>query len=129
MQDAKFNLTFKLGIDELKFQFNHRRNLVEFVGIGLMSVFLDATTIAFLREKLRKAEVLEKLFELFEAYLRSHGLQVRSGQIIDATLLPLPKKRNTRVEIVEIKSGRLPVGWYESLNRLCRMNLDARRFK
>ena len=35
----------------------------------------DATTVAFFRERLRKAGVIEELFEMFEAYLRSQGLQ------------------------------------------------------
>jgi hypothetical protein len=31
----------------------------------------DATAVAFFRERLRKAKVIEELFEMFEAYLRS----------------------------------------------------------
>lgn len=41
------------------------------------------------------AGVIEVLFEKFETYLRSQGLQVRGGQIIDATLVPASKQRNT----------------------------------
>ena len=37
----------------------------------------DATTIAFFRERLRKAGMIEELFEMFETYLRSQGLQAR----------------------------------------------------
>ena len=55
--------------------------------------------------------MIEELFEMFEAYLRSQGLQARGGQIIDATLVPVPKQRNTRKENAEIKAGRLPNGW------------------
>ena len=36
------------------------------------------------------AGVIEELFEMFESYLRSQGLQARDGQIIDATLVPVP---------------------------------------
>ncbi|WP_255477630.1 hypothetical protein [Synechococcus sp. A15-44] len=35
-----------------------------------MNQIPDATTIAFFRERLRKAKVIEELFELFETYLR-----------------------------------------------------------
>ena len=45
---------------------------------------------------------------MFEAYLRSQGLQARGGQIIDATLDSVPKQRNTREENAEIKAGKLP---------------------
>ena len=34
--------------------------------------------------------MIEELFEIFETYLRDQGLQARGGQIIDATLIPLP---------------------------------------
>jgi hypothetical protein len=55
-----------------------------------MNIFPDATTVAFFRERLRKAGEIQELFEMFETYLRSQGLQARGGQIIDATLVPAP---------------------------------------
>ena len=86
----------------------------------------DATTIAFFRERLRKAEVTEELFEMFETYLRSQGLQARGGQIIDVTLVPVPKQRNSREENKEIKAGRMPEGWDENPERMRQKDLDAR---
>jgi len=69
---------------------NDRRLFEELVGLGVMNVIPDAAKVAFFRERLRKAGVIEELFEMFEAYLRSQGLQARGGQIIDATLVPVP---------------------------------------
>jgi IS5 family transposase len=83
-----------------------------------MHTIPDATTVAFFRERLRKAGVIEELFEMFEAYLRSQGLQARGGRIIDATLVPVPLERNTREENKEIKAGRLPEGWEVNQDRL-----------
>ena len=97
-----------LAVDELEFQVNDRRSFEEFVGLGVRNSIPDATTVAFFRERLRKAGVIKKLFELFEGYLRSQGLQARSSQIIDATLVPVPKQRTTREVNKEIKAGRLP---------------------
>ena len=88
-----------------------------------------ATTIAFFRDTLQKAGVIEELFEMFETYLRSQGLQARSGQIIDATLVSVPKQRNTREENAKIKAGRLPNGWDQNPDRLQQKNLDARWVK
>lgn len=102
------------------------RSFEEFVGLGVMNSIPDATTVAFFRERLRKAGVIEELFEMFEGYLRSQGLQARGGQIIDATLVPVPKQRNTRDENKEIKAGRLPEGWDENPDRLQQKDLDAR---
>ena len=74
----------------------------------------DATTVAFLRERLRKANVIDELFEMFETYLRDQGLEARGGQIIDATLVSVPMQRNSREDNKEIKANRLPDGWNES---------------
>lgn len=42
----------------------------------------DTTTVAFFRERLRNAVVIEELFEKFEEYNRSLGLQASGGQIV-----------------------------------------------
>ena len=55
-----------------------------------MNCIPDATTIAFFRERLRKACVIDELFERFEEHLRIQGLEARGGQIINATLVPVP---------------------------------------
>ena len=120
---------FNLSDEEPEFQVNDRRSFEEFVGLGVMNDIPDATTIAFFRERLRKAGVIEELFEMFETYLRSQGLQARGGQIIDATLVPVPKQRNTREEIAEIKAGCLPNGWDQNPDRLQQKDLDARWVK
>ena len=49
---------FNFSDEELEFQVNDRRSFEEFVGLGVMNKIPDATTIAFFRERLRKAEVI-----------------------------------------------------------------------
>jgi len=120
---------FNLSERELEFQVNDRHSFEEFVGLGVMNYIPDATTIAFFIERFRKVGVIEELFEMFEAYLRSQGLEARGGQIIDATLVPVPKQRNTREENKEIKAGRLPEGWDVNQDRLQQKDLDARWVK
>ena len=116
---------FNLSDEELEFQVNNRRSLEKFVGLGMINTIPDATTFAFFRERLRKAKVIEELFDSFETCLRSQGLQARGGQIIDATLVPAPKQRNTRDENKEIKAGRLTDAWKEIPDRLWQKVLDA----
>jgi len=120
---------FNLSDEEVEFQVNNRSSFEEFVGLGVMNHKPDATTVAFFRERLRKAGVIEELFEMFEGYLRNQGLEARGGQIIDATLVPVPKQRNKREENKDIKADRLPNGWIEKANRLQQMDLDARWVK
>jgi hypothetical protein len=85
-----FQQLFHIGDEELEFQVNDRRSFEEFVGLGIMNSIPVATTVTFFRARLPKAGVIEELFEMFETYLRSQGLQARGGQIIDATLVPVP---------------------------------------
>lgn len=98
---------FNLSDDELEFQVNDKRYFAEFVGPGVTKSIPDATTVSFFRERLRKARVIQELFELFEAYLRSQGLKARGGKIIEDTLVPVHKQRNTLKGNKEIKAGGL----------------------
>ena len=82
---------FNLSDEEVEFQVNDRRSFEEIVGLGVMNDIPDATTVAFFGERLRKANVIDELFEMFESCLRVQGLEARGGQIIDATLVPVPK--------------------------------------
>jgi IS5 family transposase len=66
---------------------------------------------------------------MFQAYLRSQGLQASGGQIIDATLDQVPIQGSTREENAEIKAGRLPEGWVKSADRLRQKDLDTRWVK
>lgn len=113
----------------VEFQVNDRRCFEEFVGLGVMNNIPDDTIEALFREHLRKADVIEELFEMFEGYLRDQGLEARSGQIIDATLVAVPKQRNIREENKDIKADRLTDGWGENPNRLQQRDLDARWLK
>lgn len=44
---------------------------------------------------------------MLERYFRERGLEARDGQIIDATLAPISKQRNSKEENIDIKSDRL----------------------
>ena len=109
---------FNLSDDEFEFQVNDRRTFQKFVGLSVMNDIPNATTVAFFRERLRKANVIDQLFEMFERYLRDQGLEARGGQIIEATLVPFPKQRNSREDNKEIKANRLPDGWNENPKRI-----------
>jgi len=61
---------FNLSDDEVEFQVNDKRSFAEIVGLGVMNDIPDATTVAFFRERLRKANVIDELFEMFVNYLR-----------------------------------------------------------
>ena len=120
---------FNLSDEEIESQVNDRRSFEEFAGLGVSNDMPDATTVSVFRELLRKAGVIEELFQMLGRCLRDQGAEARGGQIIDNTLAPVPKQRNTREENKDIKADHLPYGWEENLNHLQQKDLDGRWVK
>lgn len=58
-----------------------------------------------------KAKAIDRLFTRFDAALTDRGYLAMGGQIIDATVVPAPKQRNTEAEKTAIKGGRVPEDW------------------
>jgi hypothetical protein len=71
----------------------------------------DATTIWLFRDALVEAGLIDKLFARFGQHLEAAGYIARGGQIIDATIVSVPKQRNTKDENEAIKAGKTPEGW------------------
>jgi transposase, IS5 family len=61
---------FNLIDEEVEFQANDRRTFKEFLSLGIMNDIPDATKVVFFRQLLRKANAIDKLFKMFESYLR-----------------------------------------------------------
>ena len=66
---------------------------------------------------------MEELFATFDARLRANGFMAMQGQIVDASIVSVPKRRNSREESAEIKKGEVP-DWPEHKRR--RKDVDAR---
>src|SRR3979411_2696177 len=49
-------------------------------------------TLWLFREKLAKAGLIEKLFDRFDQHLAAQGYMARGGQMVDATIVPVPKR-------------------------------------
>ena len=58
----------------------------------------DGTTLWVFREKLAQAGLVEKLFERFNQHLNAKGYIARGGEMVDATIVPVPKQRKPRGE-------------------------------
>jgi len=57
------------------------------------------------------------LFDGVTSQLLKHGFIARGGQIVDATLVPAPKQRNSREENKLVKEGAMPADWKPSKRR------------
>jgi transposase, IS5 family len=54
------------------------------------------------------------------------GFTAKKGQIVDATFVETPRKRNSRDENETIKGGGTPDDWKENPSKLSQKDLDAR---
>ena len=59
------------------------------------------------REALVKAGLIVGLFTDFDRHLKQNGYLAMGGQIIDATIVPVPKNRNGREENEAIRSDEM----------------------
>jgi IS5 family transposase len=102
---------YSLADEATEFQIKDRLSFQRFLGLGLDGTVPDATTIWLFRERLVKARAIDKLFARFDAVLKDKGYLAMGGQIIDASVVPAPKQRNTEEEKAAIKEGRVPEAW------------------
>ena len=115
-----------LSDERAEFLINDRLSFMRFLGLGLSDRVPDARTIWLFREKLTRAEAIKPLFDRFDAALREAGYVAMGGQIIDASLIPAPKQRNTEEEKKAIKDGRIPEAWKAKPAKLRQKDRDAR---
>lgn len=117
---------YNLSDEQAEYQIRDRLSFLRFLGLGLEERVPDATTIWLFREVLVKAGVIEQLFEHFNRHLDRQGYQARKGQIVDASIVPAPKQRNTREENARIKRGETPPEWEAQPNKRRQKDTDAR---
>ena len=110
----------------MEYQVRDRLSFSRFLGLGIEDCIPDATTLWLFREKLAKAGLIEKLFERFDQHLAAKGYIARGGQIIDATIVPVPTQRNSRDENDQLRAGRTPAGWKQKPAKNRQKDKDAR---
>jgi len=108
---------YNLSDDQMEYQLRDRLSFMRFVGLGLEDAVPDAKTLWLYREALGKAGAVEKLFDLFDGYLKARGYLAMGGQIIDATIVAAPRQRNSREDNAVVKAARPPRNGRRSLRR------------
>jgi len=102
---------YSLSDEASEFQIKDRLSFQRFLGVGLEGTVPDATTVWLFPERLVKAKAIDRLFARFDAALKDRGYLAMGGQIIDATVVPAPKQRNTQEKKTAIREGRIPKEW------------------
>jgi IS5 family transposase len=113
-----------LSDEKTEFQIRDRLSFMRFLGLSLGDAVPDEKTIWLFREQLREAGLIERLFHEFETFLGEKGFSAKRGQIIDASIIPAPRQRNSRDENRQIKEGQIPEDWSDQKKR--QKDTDAR---
>ena len=117
---------YNLSDEQVEYQVRDRLSFTRFLGLGNEDGIPDGTTLWLFRETLAKAGLVEKLFERFGQHLETKGYIARGGQMVDATIVPVPKQRNSRDENDEVKAGKTPEAWEKNPAKNRQKDKDAR---
>ena len=111
----------------MEFMIRDRLSWMRFVGFELGGTTPDENTIRQFRNRLSETGTLERVMKAFDWQLQKKGYIAMSGQIVDASLVPAPKQRNTEDEKAAIKAGKSARRiWPDNPNRAAQKDVDAR---
>ncbi len=102
---------YNLADEQVEYQIRDRLSFARFLGLGLEDEVPDATTVWRFRERLKELGLLETVFNRFDDFLVAEGFEAKQGQIIDASIVPVPIQRNPREANRRIKNGEVPQDW------------------
>src|SRR2546423_5904844 len=115
-----------LSDEQVEYQVRDRLSFTRFLRLGIEDRIPDGTTLWLFREKLAKAGLIETRFDRFDQHLGAQGYIARGGQIIDATIVAVPRQGNTRAENEAIKRGETPDDWEKKPAKNRQKDKDAR---
>ena len=120
---AQHNLSDK----RMEFMIRDRLSWLRFFDFDLGGPTPDENTIRLFRNKLTETGALKRVMKAFDWQLHKKGYTPMSGQIVDASLVPAPKQRNTEPEKEAVKSGKSASEiWPDQPNKAFQKDVDAR---
>lgn len=108
---------YNLSDEQMEFQLLDRLSFQRFVGLRHSSPIPDRTTLWTFRERLMKAGAGETLFEAANRELAKHGYIARGGQIVDASLVPVPRQQMSKEEKALLEQQATPADWSPAQRR------------
>ena len=117
---------YNLADEQVEYQVRDRLSFTRFLKLGFEDRIPDGTTLWLFREKLAKAGLMDNLFERFGQHLEAKGYIARGGQMVDATIIAVPRQRNTREENEAVKAGKTPETWDKKPAKNRQKDKDAR---
>lgn len=84
---------YGLSDPELEDQIRDRLSFQRFLGITAVGDIPDETTLCRFRNKLIRLDIADELFTVVQQLIDDHGVRVKRGTIVDATIIAAPKGR------------------------------------
>ena len=117
---------YHIADDMTEYVINDRLSFQRFLGLSLDDKVPDAKTIWLFKEQLKESGADLELFGLFAEMMETQGVITRTGSIVDASFVDVPRQRNTRRENEIIKEGNVPGEWFDNPNMMEQKDVDAR---
>lgn len=117
---------YNLADGQTEFQIRDRLSFMRFLGLSLEDEVPDEKTIWLFREVLASSGMLEKLFSRFNGFLEQRGYMAELGNMIDASIVEVPKQRNSRDVNQKIKEGKIPNCIANNCYRAAQKDVHAR---
>lgn len=111
----------------MEFMIRDRLSWMRFLGFDLGGPTPDENTLRHFRNRLTETGTLKRVMKAFDWQLRKKGYIPMSGQIVDASLVPAPKQRNTDGEREAIKAGKSAAEiWPDAPAKVAQKDTSAR---
>ena len=111
----------------MEFMIRDRLSWMRFLGFDLGAPTPDENTIRHFRNRLTETGTLRRVMKAFDWQLQKKGYVPMAGQIVDASLVPAPKQRNTEAEKQAIKEGKTAREiWPDEPNKAAQKDTNAR---
>ena len=96
---------YNLSDEQAEYQIRDRYTFGRFLGLHPEDRVPDARTIWRFREGLKGSGVFESLYAEWSSQMESQGYIARKGQIVDASIVAVPRQRNSREDHAKVKRG------------------------
>ena len=112
----------------MEYMIRDRLSWMRFLGFAFGDRTPDENTIRHFRNRMTETGTLKRVMKAFDWQLHKKGYIPMSGQIIDASLVPAPKQRNTDDERQAIKDGKSAQDiWPDDPAKAAQKDTDARQ--
>ena len=117
---------YNMSDEQIEYQINDRQSFQRFLGLHMGSEVPDYSSVWRFREQLGQGGADKKLFGAFTSKLEEQGIITKTGTIVDASFVEVPRQRNTREENRIIKEGGVPEEWEKQPRKLAQKDCEAR---